>query len=225
MGSLQLMFFLVFNSFSAISSTLSNAVILAALYKESSLHPPPKVLLRSLALADFFIGILVEPLFVIFLLTVKCENLNLSFPVLIVGSLTCLILFFFFSLFILAAISVDGLLALLLGMRYRQVVTSKRFLVSGICIWTLSVGLPCTGFLSGRLPAYQFSVAVPFCLVVSTCCYTKIYPKLLHHEAQIQGHVHQEQPNEHEPLNISRYRRTVSSALWVQPGGWGVTQL
>ena len=35
----------------------------------------------------------------------------------------------------------------------------------------------------------------------------------LHHH---QIHVHQGQPNGHAPLNIARYRKTVSSALWVQ---------
>ncbi len=44
----------------------------------------------------------------------------------------------------------------------------------------------------------------------------KDLPKPLHHQAQIQGHVHQGQPNGHEQLNIAQYRKTMSSALWIQ---------
>ena len=50
-------------------------------------------------------------------------------------------------------------------------------------------------------------------MLVSTCCYTKIYRKLLHHHAQVR--VPQRQSNGTEPLIIARYRKTVSSALWV----------
>jgi len=45
----------------------------------------------------------------------------------------------------------------------------------------------------------------------------KIYRILRHYQAQEQQHIHQGQPNGGEiPLNITRYRRTVSSAIWVQ---------
>ena len=97
-----------------------------------------------------------------------------------------------------------------------EVVTSKRVLWSVICFWTLSICFLASGFKSYRIMSYYSSIAIPLCLVVSTCCYTKIYLKLHHHQAQIQEHVHQGQPNRHEPLNIGRYRKTVSSALWVQ---------
>ncbi|KAL9956194.1 hypothetical protein ACROYT_G037638 [Oculina patagonica] len=74
---------------------------------------------------------------------------------------------------------VDRLLALLLGMRYRQVVTFKRVLVIVICFWILNMGFASAVFWK---------------------------KKLLHHQAQIQEDVHQGQPNGHEPLNIARYR-------------------
>ena len=44
-----------------------------------------------------------------------------------------------FSLLTLTAISVDRLLALLLGLRYRQVVTLKRTCLTVAVIWAISV--------------------------------------------------------------------------------------
>ena len=55
------------------------------------------------------------------------------------------------------------------------------------------------------------------CIVTSIFSYTKIYLHLRNHQAQVHGHAHQGQPNGGEmPLNITRYRKTVSRALWIQ---------
>lgn len=62
--------------FLAITSTLGNFVILVALYKKSSLHPPSKIMLRSLSLSDFCLGIVLEPLFVVFLMTLVNKSLT-----------------------------------------------------------------------------------------------------------------------------------------------------
>ena len=43
------------------------------------------------------------------------------------------------SLFTLTAISVDRLLALLLGLRYRQVVTFNRTRMTVTCLWILPI--------------------------------------------------------------------------------------
>ncbi|XP_078347606.1 adenosine receptor A3-like [Oculina patagonica] len=214
-GSYEMRFLVAgLNIFLAICATLANTVILAALHKESSLHPPSKILLRSLALTDFFAGILVEPLFVTVLITVD-ENQNLCYQIIIFTLFTAQVLCLL-SLLTLTAISVDRLLALLLGMRYRQVVTFKRVLLCVICFWTLSTGFATAVFWVDYSKAnlYLFFIVDLLCITISTCCYIKICQKLLHHQAQI--HVHQGQPNGHEPLNIARYRKTVSSALWVQ---------
>ena len=54
-------------------------------------------------------------------------------------------------------------------------------------------------------------------ITISTFCYITIFIKLFHHQAQIQGQVLNAQHNNvGNQLNISRYRKTVSSALFVQ---------
>ena len=210
-GTYSFWLLVVSNAILAITSTLGNTAILAALSKESSLHPPSKILLRSLALTDLCVGILLEPLFVMFLITLEYKNWNLctqiTLVILVSGSVFCNL-----SLFTLTAISVDRLLALLLGIRYRQVVTFKRVLAIVICFWTLITSLAMVVVWDYRFSLHYNSTAVLLCSVTSTSCYTKIYHKLHHHQI----HVHQGQPDEHTPLNIARYRKTVNSALWVQ---------
>ena len=217
MAKNDLRFLEAFHVLLAITTTLSNTLILIALSKESCLHPPSKILFRSLALTDFFIGLLLDPLFVSVLITTENENFDLCVSINLFSSLTtevlCLV-----SLLTLTTISVDRLLALLLGIRYRQVVTFKRVLMIVIGLWTLIVGFAFVKFWMGMGNAslHYVTIVILLCIMVSTCCYIKIYQKLLQHQAQIQEHVHQGQQNGHAPLNIARYRKTVSSALCVQ---------
>ena len=211
MGRHALRFLAASNIFLAVTATLGNAVILAALHKESSLHPPSKIFLRSLAITDFCTGILVEPCFVAFLLSLEHESWNICFSVLMIIIVVAYLLFSV-SLLTLTAISVDRLLALLLGMRYRQVVTLKRGATIIMCIWALSFAFTTIWYFNGMITLYYSSINALLCLVISTCCYLKIYQKLLRHQAQI----HQGQPNGFMPLNMARYRKTVSSALWIQ---------
>ena len=57
-GTYQLTFISVFNAFLSITAFLGNALILGALRKESSLHPPSKHLLRTLTTTDFSVGLI-----------------------------------------------------------------------------------------------------------------------------------------------------------------------
>ena len=57
----HLTFISVLNSFLSITAFLGNALVLIALHKVSSLHPPSKLLLRSLAATDLCVGLISEP--------------------------------------------------------------------------------------------------------------------------------------------------------------------
>ena len=50
----HLTFLSVLNSFLSVTAFLGNALILIALHKESSLHPPSKLVLRSLVTTNLF---------------------------------------------------------------------------------------------------------------------------------------------------------------------------
>ena len=203
-GTYTLWFLAVLNIFLAITATLGNTVILAALSKESFLYPPSKMLLRSLALTDLFVGLFSEPLFDVFLMTVEYENWNgLCHGIITITVISSQVLGSL-SLFTPTAISVDRLLALLLGLRYRKVVTFKRVLLVIISFWILSIGFGMAVIVSLDVSLYYNKTAILLCLVVSTCCYTKIYKKLLHQQVQMQVHVHHGQPNGEEPLNKAR---------------------
>ena len=211
----QLICLSVINIFLFITAFLGNTLILVALHKESSLHAPSKLLFRTLAITDLCVGLIVEPLVVTAWMSAVnkrwniCRYLNdTSFVAgYILGSV---------SLFIMTAISVDRLLALSLGLRYRQVVTLKRTQVIVTVFWVLSTFGTATYFLNDVIALWYGYAVISLCLVTSVFSYGKIFCTLRRNKIQAQKNFHQEQLSQTVPLNTARYRKTVSSALWVQ---------
>lgn len=117
------------------------------------------------------------------------------------------------SLLTMTAISVDRLLALLSGMRYMHVVTVKRTYLVVIAFWIASPKGTTMYFLSYLITLQSTYIVVSMTSIFS---YTRIFLTLRHHRTQVQYNVPQEQPSQTFPLNITRYRNAVYSALWVQ---------
>ena len=117
----------------------------------------------------------------------------------------------------MTAISVDRLLALSLGLRYKQVVTMRRVKALTGTHWVLSTIIMSVVFMSYRIFLGIGSAMILLGIAISSFCYTKIYRTLRLSQAQVQSQGHQGQQNEEAtPLNKARYKKTVSTALWVQ---------
>ena len=213
----ELIFLSALNIFFSVTAFLGNTLILVALHKETSLHPPSKLLYRNLAITDLCVGIIAEPLAVIYSASVVKGRWDICYYATRVqkfsGSILCSV-----SLLTLAAISLDRLLALMLGLRYRQVVTLKKTSVTVIGFWILSIVVAATDFwnLFFNVTTWYERIGLPLCLVTTIFAYTKISFTLRHNQIHVQNHVAQGQPSQAIPLNIARYRKAVYSAIWVQ---------
>ena len=174
---------------------------------------PSKLLLRSLATTDLCVGLFSEPLAVIYWMSEASEHWNICRFVLaadlLVGSLLCGV-----SLWTMTAISVDKLLALLLGITYRHVVTLNRTYVIIITIWIVSTVISAIWFWNPVITLWYGIIVIPLCLVTSFFSYTKIFFTLRHYQNQVQDYV--QQPNQTNQLNIARYKKAVSTAIWLQ---------
>ena len=210
----------VANILLAITAFLENAVILVALQRKNSLHPPSKLMFQCLAITDLCVGLIAQPLFVIQFVSATHCKFQLCFTVLsindVVGSCLSGV-----SLLTLAAISVDRLLALSLGMKYKKTITLKRRRLVMTSIWIFNISVNSLRrvwryFLISRVT----SAVIYFSLVISAFCYLKIYFKLRHHKKNMQENGQQGRPMNEEflnrPSNIARYRKTVSTAFCVQ---------
>ena len=209
-----LTFISVLNSFLSVTAFLGNALILIALHKESSLYPPSKLLLRSLATTDLCVCLIAEPLSVAFWMSVVNEHWNIC-PHLSAASFITSYILCGVSVATLTAISVDRLLALLLGLRYRQVVTLRRTYLIVITSWFIAAVFSTMWFWNPLITLWFGTIAIPLNLIISTFSYTKIFLTLRHHNTQIHSQ-NVQQPNQINQLNIARYKKAVSTAIWLQ---------
>ena len=201
--------------FFSITAFLGNALILVALHKESSLHAPSKLLLRNLATTDLCVGLIVEPVLITYFISVLNEQWHVCRFAFGMFHITVYILSSV-SLFTLAAISVDRLLALLLGLRYRQVVTLKRIYMTIILSWILAT-IGSTIYFWNHVVTVWFGYSVTtLCQITSVFCYGRIFLVLRNNQVQPHSNNSQGQPSQTVPLNIARYKKTVFSALWVE---------
>ena len=173
----QFTFISVLNFILSITAFFGNALVLIALRKESSLHPPSKVLLRNLATTDLFVGLISQALYAALLVPDVNEHSNVCRYVAVAVAITS---------FILCAVG---------------------------CVHCL--------FNNQALFEFCYKVMVrnysyTLCLVTSTFSYTKIFVNLRNHQNQNQVQDQVQQPNQSNQLNIARYRKAVSTALWLQ---------
>ena len=198
----------------SITIFLGNSLILVALHKESSLHPPSKLLYRCLATTDLLVGIFSQSMMATYFMSLANDNWGLC-RYASDATFTTSYTFCGVSLLTMTAISVDRLLALLLGLRYRQTVTLKRTYIMLAAFWVLSslTGLCC--ILNYRIALWLGHISISLFLLISITSYTKIFRALSHHQAEVQHHVQQQlsQPN---AFNMVKYRKAVYSALLVQ---------
>ena len=211
-------FFTALNTFLSITATLGNVLILVALRNVSSIHPPTKLLFRCLAVTDLCVGLICQPLYVYWIIGGVIRELWYVYRAFYVVLLTV-------SPLTSAAISVDRLLALLLGLRYRHVVTLCRVRVLIACVWFIAVSnasLDCVAWILFKFNVidaawWTFLTFIIFSIIISLFSYIKIFLTLRHQQAQVQGHVQPEQSSRvRSVLNIARYKKTVYSVAWIQ---------
>ena len=197
----------------SITASLGNILILIALRKVTSIHPPTKLLFQCLAITDLGVGLISQPLMATLMLLVD-NILNIMFSHLL-SSLS--ITFCGVSVFASTALSVDRLLALFLGLRYRHVVTLKRIravLASGCLALLLTVLVWNFRTKTARI---IITIYLTLCLIISLFSYTKIVLRLRQHQSSVRDNAQQGQANTGgSPLNLERYKKTVVSVALVQ---------
>ena len=203
----------------SITASLGNILILIALRKVTSIHPPTKLLFQCLAITDLGVGLISQPLMATLMLLVDnidIKILNIMFSHLFSSlSLT----FCGVSVFASTALSVDRLFALFLGLRYRHVVTLKRaraVLACG-CLASLLTLLVCSFHAKTEVGIIIVIILLTVYLSISLFSYTKIVLRLRQHQSSVRDNFQQGQANRGGiPLNLERYKKTVVSIALVQ---------
>ena len=130
--------FSVVNILLSITATLGNCLILVALHKESSLHPPSKLLYRCLATTDLLVGLVTQPFYATYWMSVVHKRWSLCrfsfYATGVTGYALCTV-----SMLTLTTIGEDRLLAMLLGLRYKEIVTLRGTHIILAIFWVVSL--------------------------------------------------------------------------------------
>ena len=158
--------------------------VLGASLKEKkrtpSIRSTSMTLLCSLAVSDL-VGAIGQPIYIADLRTDK-KNSFISQLSVMVGFSVCTV-----SLLTISAISVDRLLAVHFHLRYPTLVTKSGIKYTLVIIWSISFVV--SGFNLWNKRVYHLLVApvIFICLIVSTCCYIRIYQIVRRHQSEMRA--------------------------------------
>ena len=186
-----------------LTSILVNSLVLVAIKRTPSIRSKSMMFLCSLAVSDFLVGAIGQPIYIADLLTKYSSFSQLS---IVVGFSVCTV-----SLLTITAISVDRLLAVHFHLRYPTLVTKSRVKYILALIWLISFIVSSFNTWSKR--AYHLLVAavIFFCLIISTCCYIRIYQIVRRHQSFIQAQQRslQSDNNAGDDVHVVELRKSV----------------
>lgn len=182
----------VLNLISSFVATFANLLVIHALWKASSIPTNLKKLFLSLAFSDLAVGLIVQPMYGIFIAVmsrmVASENYNFDFcPTTFAAmafSSSYLVCTSFLNVF---AIAVDRFLVVFLHLRYQELVTSRRIYKALILIWITS-GVAASIILTVPKHTYLIAAVIELVgLLFATVAYFRIYKVVEYHRNQIQS--------------------------------------
>ena len=214
------------NAVLSIITIMGNTLTMVALWKIplSQLRKVFKAFLFNLALEDLGVGLIVQPLYIVAVLTAMS-----GCPVIsrILGGIFYLGDWYVLgvSVSFLTAIAIDRLLALHFGVRYSNLVTFKRVVIALVFQWILTIGLTSVIVFDYRIYNIEANAVLGLYLSIITFCYLKIYLKLRRHDGtmremfplqNLQGSFQVEnRPMRVSHLNMMRYKRSVYNMLYL----------
>ena len=204
----------VFNAYLSYTATMLNIVAIYAIRKTSSLSKNFKKLLLSLAVSDLGVGLLVQPMYIAFIMDSQQNNAtNDTNNVTYLAFLIPVNLFIDASLFSVTALCADRFLAIYLHLRYQELVTYKRVAAVVVSIWVISALISLIRFFIPKNIMYvSFVIIISACIVTATSLSVKLYLTLRRHINQIQ--VPQVAQND-QGESVQRKRKSAMASLYV----------
>lgn len=200
----------------AIATAMANWCILTTIWRTPYLHTPSNVILFSLALSDFGVGLLAQPAAVINTVAKIHGFINTAcisgVAVAALSTYLCGV-----SLLSVTAVGIDRYLALHLHLRYKQLVTNKRVIALLVFTWLFVALLLLTWLWYPRF-ILGLGIAVGcICILITSACFFRIYLVLRYHFRQISIQTQPKTENQESngTLNLTHYRKSVLGMFMV----------
>ena len=173
------------NAIFSLTAVFTNALVIASIWRASSLRSPVYYLLFGLAVSDFGVGLLAQPFYVLYKMAGLYEHVQLSCVagisfVLISNQLSGV------SFLTITVITLDRVVALYCHLRYKELLTLQRVKLALFVTWLLSASADIAWLMS--LKVFYFIVSVGFAIFLTTTLlsYIMIFRTVKRHHLQIQ---------------------------------------
>ena len=175
----------ILNPLTAVPATVVNLLTIISIWRTPSLHTPSNILLLNLALSDFFVGLVAQPTFQVFLVA-DIRDLPDAYCSSALAHNVAAYATSGASFLILTAISIDRFTAIYLHLRYQEIVTVKRVIWGLILIWSTPLLASSTILWWGKSFIDFFAlVSVHICIFINFVCYSMIYTVARRHRRKI----------------------------------------
>ena len=222
-GAASVVLSLWFSS-SGLATVIGNAVVLWLFYKNESLRTISNWFLASMCVADFLVGLVIDPVWIAIRLFTQPQRTHILKQVinlLWIHSTAA-------TVFNLCCVSVDRFIAIRFPFRYQDIITKQRCYAVIVMVWLISLFLPFSRILvdsRANIEKLWFSltfIVFVLPLTVVSLCYFWIFKAARKQAREIRRESH---PNFHEnntQQNTQNYKaiKTIGFVLGVFILSW-----
>ena len=193
-------------------ATFGNILVIRALLKASSIPANIKKLFLRLAVSDLAVGLFAQLMYVVVLKMAADggHDFELLCPTVLTVCYFFLFLLALASFLNVTAIAVDGLLAINLHLRYRELVTSKRIVTTLVSVWIASVVAASLFVAVNTYSAIVLAICEFVGFLLTTVAYIYIYRVVRHHQNQIYSQLHHQDA---QAMELFREKKVTFNAV------------
>ena len=204
----------VLNGILSLFAVLGNTTIICAFKNMTCSLSASKILLLGLAMSDLGVGLVVQPLYIAVIAEMfedgsvsPASRCKTKIAFLVVGCFLAGA-----SFFTVSAISFDRFLSISLHLRYNEIVTEKKTVVTLIILWALSaiaaIGYLLLGDITREAVSTTFTVIF---FVTTTVTFVRIYIAIRRHRLQISAQQRSAEENYKQvALNRRKYKSVIN---------------
>ena len=205
----------ILNSLLSLITCAGNVVTLYAIRRNQDLHSPSFILLCCLALSDLLVGAICQPSFVAFKIAELVDDFTVYCTFRMLSDISSYITSGI-SLLVLAAVSMDRLLALTLHLRYNAIVTVPRVFQTTFILWIFATACVMLKFIISYADWIFLTLVFFFLtLIVITLSTYKIFQIARRHQRQINNQNMAAMSLQTNTVNVLKCRKSAVTVLYV----------
>ena len=191
-------------------AVVGNSLVMAAIWRNTSLRTPSYIILCGLAFTDLCTGVITEPFYVaVRLMCLHKKNESYLLLFLFYVTAFCNTFFAHLSLVLVTLMSIERWL----HMTRRSLLTLRRSCLIVALISLLLIPVAIFQFYSKAIfiLSVLFVVFLLFCLIATTISYFKVFRIIRRHQQQVQANENSCQPS----IDILKYKKSMTSILYI----------